>query len=239
MFFGEKFLKPSKYFSIEGEGAGDAGGAGGGAGGEGGGDGEGTKNKNKSDTVSKAEFDKVLDELHKHKKSNKELTEEKKKNEEARLKEANDWKTLAEAREKERDESKAETSRIMNSFTEDKKFNAVQAAATALGLKPEAMSDLENLDLSKVQIETTSTGKINVLGSKEFAENLKTLKPHWFGEKSAPRVNSDGTRVRDNGGAITPQAILKAEQEGRKSGDMSGYTALVKKYQTQRIAGRR
>ncbi len=105
------------------------------------------------------------------------MKEEKATHETNKLKENNQWKELAEAKEKEANDAKAETARIKDSFVGNQKYNAARDKCKALGLRPEAEADLESLDLEAITIETTSTGKINVLGADKFAERLKTVKP--------------------------------------------------------------
>lgn len=192
----------------------------------------------KEETVTKAEFDKVMAELHKHKKSAATLREEKEAEKLKTMKEQNQWKEIAEAKEREAAEHKTQAEKIQNSFLGERKFNALKDAASKLGLRPEAVSDLEMLDLDPITIETTNTGKINVLGADKFAERLKTLKPHWFGAKTVSGVNGATSQVLDSNAPITAKDIIAAEMAGRKSGDMSAYHATFKKFQQQRSSGR-
>ncbi len=244
MLFGDRFnfLRGFKFSIMpEGEGGGGSGGGAGGEGGEGGegGGAEGDKTGKggkggENDTVSRADHQRALDDMKKFKARAKELEDKEKAQETARLKEANDWKTLAEKRENEAKEASERAERIQESYIGDRKYSSILSEANKLNLRPEAVADLEGLDLSSVQVETTNTGKINVLGAKEFAERLKTLKPHWFADKGTTRVNSGSTGVRDSGEPITAKQLLEAEMKGRKSGDLSEYHSLHKKFQTQR-----
>jgi hypothetical protein len=190
--------------------------------------------------VSRADHDRLLSDFKKTKGELKTLKDAEAKRQTDKMKSDNQFKELAEKMEKERDDAKAETANIKNSYLNDRKFSAVQAAAVKLGLRDEALSDLETLDLEDVETETTSTGKINVLGANKFAERLKTLKPHWFSDKKAdPNVNTGGTRVRDSAGQITVKQILEAEAEAKKTGDRAPYEALVRKYNNQRAKAAR
>lgn len=243
----------TRLYNSEGGGAaggtttdgGDAGGKGAGAGGDTGAKGgdaggkEGGDAGSKGDAVARADHERALADMHRYKREAEKLKQEKEEARSAKLKENNQWKELAEAKELEAKSAREEKERIQNSYLAEKKYSAVREKCAALGLRPEAVSDLEMLDLESVQIETTSTGRLNVLGAEKFAERLKATKPHWFADKSAPNVNTKGSRVIDSDGPVTPAAILAAEKEGRKSGDMSKYNELVKKYQTQRAAGMR
>lgn len=189
--------------------------------------------------LSASELAKLRAENAKLKKASDKAAQEKKDADTKRLKDENNWKAVAEAKEAEALESKSESEKIKTSYINDRKFSALESAAKALGLRPEAVGDLEALDLEDLLTETTSTGKINVLGVEKFAKALKTKKPHWFSDKPAPKVNTNGTRILDSSDdAISAKDLLKAEAEGKKSGDLSNYYALHKKYQQQRAAAR-
>jgi hypothetical protein len=232
-------------FGFEGDGGGGAGDGGAGAGGEGGG-GDGGGNTGgagggsaKADAISKADHERALADMHKYKREAEKLKQEREAEKTAKMKEQNQWKELAETREREAAELKTANERIQNSYLGEKKFSSVHAKCLALGLRPEAVSDLEMLDLGDITVETTSTGKINILGADKFAERLKTLKPHWFAEKAPPTVNSSGTRVLDSSTTLTAQDVAAAEKEARKTGDFSKYHELHKKFQQQRMTARR
>ncbi len=193
----------------------------------------------KEERISRADHDRALADMHKHKREAAQLRQEKKDAETARLKESNDWKTLAEQKEADAKLARDEADSLRSTYVNDRKYNAVHAKCVALGIRPEALSDLESLDLADIAIETTSTGKINVLGAERFAAALKSKKPHWFDGKAAPRVNTNGQRVIDSDSALTATDLLKAEAEGRKSGDLSKYYDMHKKFQQQRAASSR
>lgn len=212
----------------------DGGADGGDKSGAGGGDKGGSQ-----DQVARADHERALADMHKFKKEAEKLRKEKDDEKAAKLKEEKRFEELAAAKEQEAKEAREEADRIKNSFLNEKKFSAVRLAAEKLGLRPEAVSDLEELDLDKVQVETTNTGKISVLGADKFAERLKTLKPHWFADKSKPNVNTNGTRVIEGGdGTVTIDDVIAAEKEGKKANDMTKYRELFKKYQQQRVAKR-
>ncbi len=191
------------------------------------------------DVVARADHERALADLQKFKREAAELKKERETLNTNKMKEQNQWKELAEKHEKEANDAREEAAKIRDSFLGERKFSTVKEKCLVLGLRPEAASDLEMLDLESVTLETTSTGKINVLGADKFAERLKTLKPHWFADKNAPAVNTNGARIVDSNGDITPAMILAAEKEGRKSGDMGKYQDLFKKFQQQRATPKR
>lgn len=191
------------------------------------------------EVVSKADHERALADMHKFKRELEKMKTDKETEKTAKMKEQQQWKELAEAKEREASELKSSNDRLQQSYLNEKRFTALKSACEKLGLRAEAAPDLDLVDISEVQIETTSTGKINVLGAEKFAERLKTVRPHWFADKSAPSVNTSGARVIDTGGVITPEMLINAEKEGRKKGDLSEYTSLHQKYRSQLAGARR
>lgn len=193
----------------------------------------------KGGTVTRDAYERMQADLVRHKEEARKLREEREADATRKLKEANQFKELAERYETENKTLKEENHRIKSSVLEERRYSTVREAAKKLGLRAEAVSDLEGLDLSEVSIETTSTGKINVLGADKFAERLKTVKPHWFSAGNAGSVNSSTPRAGDSdaasGGAVTTQDLIAAEREGRKSGDMSKYHDLHKRFRAQGV----
>lgn len=238
------FAKLNRVPENDGGGEGDPGDAGDKKGGAGDGKGDEGKSGEKDadpndDRVSRADHERAVADMHKFKKEAEKARQEKKEAAEARMKDQNQWKEIAEAKENEAKEARAEAEQIKISYLGEKKFNAVRSKCEALGIRPEAISDLEALDLADIAVETTSTGKINILGADKFATRLKATKPHWLSDKAAPKVNTNGQRVLDTGDAITARDLLKLETEAKKSGDSSKYHEAFKKFQQQRLAGNR
>ena len=147
------------------------------------------------------------------------------------MKKNQQWQELAELKEKEADEAKRDSAKLKESLVFDRKFSAIREAALAAGIRKEAVSDLELLDLSEVQIETTSTGRINIIGADKTVDRLKTLKPHWFGNKGN-KVNSDIPDVQTSG-SVTMKQIYEAEKKAKESGDYAPYKQALIKYKQQ------
>jgi hypothetical protein len=101
----------------------------------------------------------------------------------------------------------------------------------SLGLRKEAMDDLDMYDLSDVQIEYTNTGKVSVLGADKFAERLKTIKPHWFGSKTN-KINSNSPETI-SGDMITKKQIFDAEKKAKETGDYAPYQRVLSLYKKQ------
>jgi hypothetical protein len=183
--------------------------------------------------VSKAELDRALADMHKYKAAARETTEKLKAIETNGLKEKEDWKKLAEIKEEEARVALEESNRLKTSFVNEKKFSAVKEAALKAGVISQAMSDLELLSLDDVQIETTSTGKLNVLGADDFVNRIKTLKPHWFGAVKTT-VNSSIPGVTTSGSTtVSKDDIIKLSLEASKSGDYTAYRQALVKFNQQ------
>ena len=187
-------------------------------------------------TVSWEDHQRALADLQKHKQKALKLEEERKTSQTQELKAKEQWKLLAEQKEQEANTYKAESENLKKSFVNEKKFSAIKDEAAKLGLRPEAMSDLELLDLEDISVETTSTGRINVLGAKTFAERVKTLKPHWF-QNAQVTVNGSAPRVSDtHTGLVSAKDIYDAEKAYRKSGkpeDFQKYQEMHLKFRKQ------
>ena len=183
--------------------------------------------------VSRDAYEKAMADMHKYKKSLREL-EAKQKDQELRvLKEKQDWQKIAELKEQEALDAIAQKERMTKAVVNDKKMSAIREAAMKSGILETALDDIELIDLSEVQVETTSTGRINVLGVEDAIKRVKTLKPHWFG-KPPVKVNGQIPNVKNTGeDVVTLEKIVKLRKEAMQSGDYSAYTPAFKKYQAQ------
>ena len=178
----------------------------------------------------------VLDKMHQYQKEAKELKEQVDQQKNAELAKNNEWKTLYEQEKQRAEEAQTSKKKLQDSFINERKFSALKDEASKLGLIPQALQDLELLDLADIQIETTSTGKLNVLGAKTFAERVKALKPYLF-NSTPPAVNTGGVRAVDSSAPVTATDVYAAEKAWRKSGkqeDHDSYKELALKYKKQR-----
>lgn len=180
------------------------------------------------EVVEKAEFEKIAKQAAKMKAELEKAKAALEADKIARMKEQNQWKELAEAREREAMEHKSKAEQIQQSYLNEKKFGALHSAVSKLNILPEALSDLDMLDLSSLEIETTSTGKINVLGADKFAERLKAMKPHWFQNKQPPAINGATQTVQDTAAPVTADAALKALKAGKTEEYQRIMNALMK-----------
>ncbi len=186
------------------------------------------------ETVTKKAFENVTKDLHKWKEEAKLAKDKLKEIETEKLKAAQKFEELAAMNEKEAKEAKTELQNLKQGLIREKKLSAIKAEAAKLKILPSALDDLELQDWSEVQIEATSTGKINVLNAQKAVERFKTTKPHWFEGTSAPNVNTTTpTTVTSDSGKVTHEDLNKAEALAKKSGDYSAYKAMTLKFKEQ------
>lgn len=184
--------------------------------------------------VSKADLDRALADLHKFKSRANDAEAKVKAIEESRLAEKEDWKSLAERREAEAKEANEKAQRIQDSYLGEKKHTAVREAALKLGMRPEAIGDLDLFSLDGVVIETTDKG-VKVVGADAFVQSLKNSRPYLFGQGAPISVNSTVPGVKTGTNATVSETdILKVAEQARKTGDYSQYQALLNKYRAQK-----
>ena len=183
--------------------------------------------------VSKAELEHALADLQKFKTRATELEGKAKKEEEARLRDTENWKKLYELKTQEAEEKDQKLNQIQESIVENAKFSAVKEAALKSGIRPEALGDLSLLGFRDVAIETTSNGNVIVLGADRFVEQLKTIRPHWFG-KPAINLNGNIPGVTGKGPIANESDLIKLSLEAQRSGDYTAYEKKLKEYRQQK-----
>lgn len=149
--------------------------------------------------------------------------------EEKTLTEKEQWRELAERREKELNERILKDKQRDQAILEDKKSAALREAAIKAGIKQEALADLELIELSDCKAELSATGRVVVTGAQKAIDGLKTLRPFWFGT-SAPNINSSAPGISTTG-QLTVQDLMKLEAEAKKDPSKYGdYKAAVLKF---------
>lgn len=184
-------------------------------------------------TVSVEAYKKAMDDMHKYKKQLREIESTKKQAELQSLKEKQEWQKVAEIKEREAAEAREQKEKLTKAVVTDKKMSAIREAAMKAGILDSALDDIELLNWNEVEVETTSTGRINVIGADDGVKRLKTLKPHWFG-KSATKVNSKIPETNNQKtDVVTVEKLTKLRKEAMQSGDYSAYEPAFKEYQAQ------
>lgn len=208
---------------------GGAGNAGGGAvGGASSGDSSQTQQSNQGQsakTVSWENHQRALDDMHSFKKKVLELEAKLGDVESEKLKAANNYQALYEQEKQKREQAEKKASDTLSWAANTQRFNEVKAVAQSKGLKKEALSDLEILDLDGIKVETTSTGRFIVEGAPEWVDKLKNDRPHWFGDLKPPGINSGGggggTPPGGGGNAKVTVADLVTAEQHLKRGKIS------------------
>lgn len=197
------------------------------------------------DKIDKKEFEAVLKESLKRKdalavleRQNLDLQKqfEQMKTQGMKTKEA--WKELAETKEKEVDQLKSENTQIKKAVVDASKHMALKSAVLKLGLHPSGEKYLDTSTwLDEVEVEYTSTGRVNVLNAERVAQNFKTQNPLLFQAPSAPGINTNSPQVVGNGaGKVTIDqinALSKKYAETKNPKDAENYKNAIIAYKTQ------
>lgn len=188
-------------------------------------------------TIDPKEHERALKDMHRFKSDLKKtqqeyqlLSEKIKADEESKLAQQNEFKTLAERYKAELDRERVEKKQLADSFFLNQKMSAVLSAALKAGLRPDAEKDLELLSLDSVAIERTDHGRVIVHGADEYVQEQKKMRPHWFATKQVSNVNSGGGNGIVVGETITPEILYKIE----KSGDKVKYKQALEQYLKQK-----
>lgn len=129
------------------------------------------------------------------------------------LKTNGDWQKLAETYEAERNELKGKLEKSHQAFVDTIRVGKVKEELLKLNLRPEAIEDVEALDLSAVPVEIVN-GTFVTKGADLFAQNLKKSKGYMFKDGVPPVINP-GT-PGGAGDAVTLDSAKKAYQEAFK-----------------------
>lgn len=130
------------------------------------------------------------------------------------LESTNNFKQLYEQERRKREDAEKVAKTTRETYVKDYKFNVIREEALKAGIRPEALEDLERVDSSIVQIETTSTGRVGVIGAKEFVEDLKARRGFWFADTTPPNINNG--RPNMNNSELSAQDILALEKTNPK-----------------------
>lgn len=177
------------------------------------------------EVVPKKEFESVVRESIKRKQEladiKKQLEEQNKRLEGFKVQGMKDkemWKELAETKEKEAEAAKSELSNFKKAYVDNEKFGALKIELMKMGMIPEALNDIGGEWVDLCEVETTSTGRINVLNAKSVAETLKAKKPYFFGKPNTSNVNTQTPSVGgSSSGAITPATVLELGRKYEKT----------------------
>lgn len=150
----------------------------------------------------------------------------------------NDFKALFETSEKEKGELQAKYDKLNRAVVHTARVGKVKEEAQKMGLRSEALSDIEDLDLDELEVKVGDNAIITVNGAREFTDRLKKVKGHWFKSPDDPAFNAGGGAGSGggsgNGAQITQAQFQEAFKNRNKSPEhMTKYRELAKKYDEQ------
>lgn len=128
------------------------------------------------------------------------------------MKQKNQYKELYEQASNKAQEVEQKYSRLQESLVINEKLKAIERAALKHGIRENALEDLSMLNTDDVIVETTSTGRVNVVGADEFVSKLKSVKSHWFA-KSAPNINNSTGTFQSEESGYTPNQLLDIQKK--------------------------
>ena len=148
--------------------------------------------------VEQSVYEATKNDMHKYKRMAQEATERQNEYEQKlkdietnQQKSQGKYKELYEAQSNELNDYKGKYEGVLDSVVGDKKLTAVREFALKHNIRSEALEDLDMVDMSSVVVETTDQGRYNVLGADSFVDRLKSSKPHWFKDATAPNLNNN------------------------------------------------
>ncbi len=165
---------------------------------------------------SKAEFDKVLKEAKSASAKVREYEKQMKQREMQELEKNNEWQRIAQMKEEEAANARAEADKLKSSFVSREKQAAIREAAIQAGLRKESIQDLRLIDFPEIKLETNDEGEFIVNGADKAVMRLKSLRPHWF-QKEAPTVHSQTPAVTNSGNKLSWEDFKKIEAEYKKT----------------------
>lgn len=157
-------------------------------------------------------------------KQNKDLRDKLELQETQTLQEKENFKQLWENEKTKREEAEKKNQSLSKTVFNTFKNSAVKEEALKAGILDQAIADLDIIDTSPVEIETTDQGRINVLGAKEFIENLKGNKPHWFKSGNGTVVNNIMSNDISKPKELTPMELVQLQKT-----DHAAYTKYMHK----------
>jgi len=133
----------------------------------------------------------------------------------AQLQEKENYKQLWENERQKREAAEKKNQDLSTTVFNNFKTSAIKEEALKAGILDTAVDDLDMLDTSIVEVETTDKGNINIHGASNFVEDLKARKPHWFKKAGAPTINN-GTPGETPVKEMTAAEIVKLQKEDPK-----------------------
>lgn len=239
-------MKIRKYLLQSPDNGDGSGGAGGGAsntdGGAGGGQSGDSGNKGGdgggaggSEKVSKEDHERALADLHRFKTESKKnadavqtLQDQINQLKKSGMREKEDYKALSETQAQEIETLKKTNDTLKSGISKTFRNMQVRMEAKSLGIREDAMRDLDLLDFASVSVNFEDDGSIKVDGAKAAAEDLKKTRSHWFQTGNVQNINTGG-----KGGGNEPAELTSAYMNSLEKTDPKKYKELYPKYVKQ------
>lgn len=164
--------------------------------------------------TQKAETLKAKQESETLKKKLSEYEKTRKADEEAKLRDGGDFKTLYEKERKAREDAEIGKQKVSSAFVKTVKQSEIRAEALKENIRPEALDDLALLDAQGVEHVISETQGIVVTGAAEFVKRVKESRPYWFREGTPPDLNNGnpGSPI-PKPKSLTPAQVLEMQEK--------------------------
>ena len=133
------------------------------------------------------------------------------------LKQKEQYKVLYEQSEAKAKAAEEKAEGLAESFLNVERDRAIEAHLVKEGINPKFLPMVKNFDKSKIIVETTDQGNINILGLESFSADLKTqYGEDLFPPADAPIINTDTVTkkiVVTKGQKLPAPEVLKLQRE--------------------------
>lgn len=192
----------------------------------------------KEELIPAHKLEKALADIQKIKTRNSELENRIKSNDMKQMQDNDEWQKIAKLKEEEANDWQQKYNGLSQAFVDNKKLEAITSEARNQGIRKEAIPDLDqDAILSSLAVETTSSGRVNILGADRVVMGLKASKPHWFGSRTT-NLNIDNPKVIEgDSSTVTVEDVQKAERLYKKTGsaeDKRNYETIFWKYRNKK-----
>jgi len=170
-----------------------------------------SEGKNRAEVRQERDFFKWKKESRELKEQNEKLLNEINTLKEKSLVEKQNYKELYEHEKQKTERLVSENEDVKKTFFGSLKQQEIQKEAIKQGIRDEAIQDLNLLDSSLVETETTSQGVVNILGATEFIEKIKESRPYWFKQSGPPTINTGNVNYQKK--ELTASDLLKLEKD--------------------------
>lgn len=137
--------------------------------------------------------------------------------EDKNLQSQNNYKELYDREKAGREKAEANAAATEKARQINIKSSAIETAAIKAGIDPDYLEFLKSQDASIVQLETTSTGNTNVLGTDTYIAAFKEKYPKVFKDATPPNINTllpDGTKVvKGDPNTFSPAQLLELQRK--------------------------